>query len=81
MRVAGDAGVAGATYPTVLSAADEVAVAAFLEGSIPFPAIPEIIEDVVQNHRPETHVSVDGILAADTWARQHAESLVSRRSA
>ena len=81
LRLARDAGVAGATYPTVLSAADEVAVAAFLEGSIPFPAIPEIIEDVVQNHRPETHVSVDGILAADTWARQHAESLVSRRSA
>ncbi len=81
LRLAREAGIAGKTYPTVLSAADDVAVAAFLEGSIAFPDIPAIIAKVVESHDPERAVTVEGILAADAWARASASSLVKPRTA
>jgi 1-deoxy-D-xylulose-5-phosphate reductoisomerase len=80
LQLARDAGTAGATYPTVLSAADDVAVAAFLEGQISFPSIPDVIAEVVEAHVPETQVTVEAILAADAWARVTATSLVPRRT-
>ena len=80
LELARDAGVAGGTYPTVLSGADDVAVAAFLAGSVTFPDIPAIIAKVVESHEPEGPVTVESILAADTWARQTATHLVHERS-
>ncbi|MDQ2654021.1 MAG: 1-deoxy-D-xylulose-5-phosphate reductoisomerase [Chloroflexota bacterium] len=79
LRLAREAGIAGSTYPTVLSAADDVAVAAFLSGQITFPDIPAIINGVMESHAPVGTVTVESILAADQWARGTAESLVARR--
>ncbi len=80
LELARDAGLAGGTYPTVLSGADDVAVAAFLAGSVTFQDIPAIIAKVVESHEPEGPVTVESILAADTWARQTATHLVHERS-
>ena len=78
LRLARQAGIAGSTYPTVLSAADDMAVAGFLAGEITFPDIPAIIAEVLESHVPEGLVTVEGILAADQWARATAASLVER---
>lgn len=82
LRLAREAGIAGSTYPTVLSAADDVVVAAFLDGKIRFQEIPSIVDAVVESHVPEGGpVTVEGILAADAWARLTASSLVQNRTA
>jgi 1-deoxy-D-xylulose-5-phosphate reductoisomerase len=64
----------------VLSAADDVAVSAFLEGRIGFQDIAAIIDQVLENHEPDGNVTVESILAADAWAKSLAASLVTRRS-
>ncbi|MCA9877519.1 MAG: 1-deoxy-D-xylulose-5-phosphate reductoisomerase [Thermomicrobiales bacterium] len=81
LRLAREAGLAGNTYPTVLSAADDVAVAAFLDGAISFPDIPVIIDAVTQAHVPDGPVTVERILAADAWARGQATALIHERGA
>ncbi len=67
----------GGTAPAVLNAADEVAGAAFFNNRIPFPAIPQIIRDVLDRHDPAPVVSEDDALAADAWARRVAAELVA----
>lgn len=80
LRLAREAGLAGSTYPTVLSAADDVAVAAFLNGDITFQDIPAIISKVLEAHVPEVEpITIDAILAADTWAHHIVTALVRRR--
>jgi 1-deoxy-D-xylulose-5-phosphate reductoisomerase len=76
LRLALEAGGAGGTAPCVLNAADEVAVAAFLDGSIPFTGIPAVIERVLAEMpaAPVTHF--DDLLAADAEARQRTEAQV-----
>lgn len=81
LRLAREAGLAGNTYPTVLSAADDVVVSAFLDGTISFPDIPAIIAAVTQAHTPQGPVTVESILAADAWARDQATALVRQRHA
>jgi 1-deoxy-D-xylulose-5-phosphate reductoisomerase len=73
------AGAAGATYPAVLNAANEVAVHAFLEGRIPLTAIPEVVEGTLEVHDPATVVSVVSLGRADAWARRRAADLLERR--
>lgn len=67
----------GGLYPTVLNAADEVAVHAFLRGGIPFTHIPGILERVMEAFPGGEALSVDRILEADRWARDEAGSLAS----
>lgn len=69
LRLARQAGEHGQTYPTVLSAADEVLVHAFLDGRIRFTDIPAIVETVMQRHVPEPVTDLDVVFAADRWAR------------
>jgi len=76
LALALEAGHRDGTYPAVLSAADEVAVAAFLTGRITFTRIPEIIDDTLNAHDGVADPALDDILAADAWARAHAENLV-----
>jgi 1-deoxy-D-xylulose-5-phosphate reductoisomerase len=71
----------GGTLPAALNAANEVAVAAFLEGRLNFTAIAAVIEDVVGAHQPAAAAGLDEVLAADAWARQRAEATVSRKRA
>ena len=64
------AGRAGGTAPAVFNAANEVAVAAFLEGRMPFGRIAEIIEGVLDAHRAGPARSAGRVRAADRWARE-----------
>jgi 1-deoxy-D-xylulose-5-phosphate reductoisomerase len=66
----------GKTLPAVLNAANEVAVAAFLENSISFVKIPEIIEKTMKHHSVVTDPTLNDILEADQWARKQAEDLI-----
>jgi 1-deoxy-D-xylulose-5-phosphate reductoisomerase len=69
---------AGGTAPAVLNAANEVVVDAFLNDAIPFHAIPEIIERVLNLHSPQQASSLEPILQADAWARSEARKLTDR---
>ncbi|MGI8907063.1 MAG: 1-deoxy-D-xylulose-5-phosphate reductoisomerase [Candidatus Sumerlaeaceae bacterium] len=72
LRYAYDAAERGGTYPAVLNAANEVAVARFLAEEIPFLGIPETVYDALQAHDPLSAETLDQIQAADRWAREHA---------
>ena len=80
LRLARQAGEHGQTYPTVLSAADEVLVHAFLDGRIRFTDIPAIVESVMQRHEPETITDLDVVFAADRWARNETASVLMDRA-
>jgi 1-deoxy-D-xylulose-5-phosphate reductoisomerase len=70
------AGRAGGTAPAVFNAANEVAVAAFLQGAIPFGRISETIERALDSHAPVPASSVEAVRAADRWAREEARQSV-----
>jgi 1-deoxy-D-xylulose-5-phosphate reductoisomerase len=76
LRLAREAGEAGGTAPCVLNAADEVAVAAFLEGRIPFTAIAEVVERTLEAMPATVPGHFDDLYAADAEARERARELV-----
>jgi len=78
LRLAYEAAEAGGTKTVALNAADEVAVAAFLEGSIGFSDIPRIIEDVLVATNPGRLESITKVLQADQEARRYAQERVAR---
>ncbi len=65
----------GGTFPAVLSAADEVAVNAFLGGKIGFTDIHRVVETVVSQHQPSPGEDLDEVLAADRWAAARATEI------
>ena len=69
LGLAYEAGRRGGTAPTILNAADELAVAAFLRGEIGFTDIPRLLEHALE-HTPITELSWDAIGAADGEARE-----------
>ncbi len=71
---------AGGTAPAVLNAANEVAVAAFLEGRIPYPALVETVARVLSSHTVSAAPSVDEALLADAWAREEATAILAARA-
>jgi 1-deoxy-D-xylulose-5-phosphate reductoisomerase len=79
MGLAYAAGRAGGTMPAVLNAANEQAVALFLEERIPFLAIPQLIEQTCERHGPDrrSEPSLDDILAVDAWARHQVCELAA----
>ena len=75
LRLAYEAAAIGGNHCIALNAADEIAVAAFLEGNIPFLGIPRTIEAVL-SLTPTAHpASIQDVLAADQTARESARSL------
>jgi 1-deoxy-D-xylulose-5-phosphate reductoisomerase len=70
------AGETGGTLPAVMNAANEVAVAAFLDRQVRFPSIWEIVEKVMDRHAPVAHPDLDAILRVDQWARAEAAEYV-----
>ena len=72
LRLAREAGAKGGTYPAVLCAADEVAVEKFLSHRIGLVDIARLVEDTLEHHRGVMRPSLDDVLEADAWARQHA---------
>jgi 1-deoxy-D-xylulose-5-phosphate reductoisomerase len=75
LRMAYEAGRAGGTAPTVFNAANEVAVARFLKGEIPFLAIETIIERLLAKHAATADPDLDAILAVDAQTRAEAAAL------
>ncbi len=78
LKLAFEAGRSGGTVPAVLNAANEVAVAAFLEDSINFLDIPKILEKACSEHRRVENPSVEDLLQADSWARAFAAEMGGR---
>jgi 1-deoxy-D-xylulose-5-phosphate reductoisomerase len=70
LRLALEAGEKGGTHPAVLSAADEVAVALFLDERIGFMDIPQLVADALGEHQSTLRPSLEDVLAADFWARE-----------
>lgn len=68
------AGETAGTLPAVLNAANEVAVAAFLENRLSFPGIWRLVEETMNRHTSQSQPSLDDILDADTWARATASA-------
>ncbi|MDJ0740900.1 MAG: 1-deoxy-D-xylulose-5-phosphate reductoisomerase [Gammaproteobacteria bacterium] len=73
LRLAFDAVAAGGTAPAVLNAANEVAVARFLDGGLPFTGIAAVVEQTLAGFDHGAADSLDELLAADAAARRHAE--------
>ncbi len=66
----------GGTVPAVLNAANEIAVAAFLNEKIGFQRIPEIVIKVMDRHNRVENPTYDDIMEADTWGRKTTEGLI-----
>jgi 1-deoxy-D-xylulose-5-phosphate reductoisomerase len=77
LRLAYEAAEAGGTKTVALNAADEVAVAAFLDRRIRFDEIPRIIEDVLLATNSGKLESIDSVLKADAGARRSAQQRVA----
>jgi 1-deoxy-D-xylulose-5-phosphate reductoisomerase len=76
LNLARRAGETGGTLPAVMNAANEIAVAAFLDRKVRFPEIWWIVEQVMDRHPPVAHPDLDAILRADQWARAQAQGCV-----
>ena len=72
LTLARRAGEVGGTMPSVLNAANEVAVAAFLNRKINFPQITEMVRRTMEAHKVVLHPALEQILEADVWARAEA---------
>ena len=76
LELARRAGEAGGTLPAVMNAANEVAVAAFLNRGLRFPQIWETVGAVMDRHVNVAHPDLDAILQADQWARAEGTRIV-----
>jgi 1-deoxy-D-xylulose-5-phosphate reductoisomerase len=80
VALARQAGIAGGTAPAAYNAANEICVAAFLAGRLPFAGITDTVSRVVSEHSDTSRESVtlDDVLATDRWARDRARELTAR---
>jgi len=76
LKLAIEAGKKGGTYPAVLCAADEIAVALFLSQRIEFTDIACLVEQALEQHQSISHPTLEEIMAADIWARQKIQEFV-----
>ena len=71
----------GGALPAVLNAANEEAVGAFLDRRVPFTAIPEAIQEVMEAQPgPRLVRELEDVLAADAWARERTREALERRA-
>lgn len=76
-RLARNACEAGGASPAILNAANEIAVAAFLAGHIPFTRIAALVEDVLEkSDEPSRPATLDDVLAIDSSARRQAHAIL-----
>jgi 1-deoxy-D-xylulose-5-phosphate reductoisomerase len=80
LGLAYEAGRAGGTAPAWLNAANEVAVAAFLDGRIGWLAIPDVLKATLTRHDGAPASSVDAVITADQRARQEARQAIEKRA-
>jgi 1-deoxy-D-xylulose-5-phosphate reductoisomerase len=69
----------GETMPAILNAANEVAVSAFLEGSLKFTDLPLLIQQVMNEHEVKPVQTIEDILRADQWGREKAKAILQGR--
>jgi len=69
----------GETMPTILNATNEVAVNAFLEGSIKFTEVPLLLQRVMEEHEVKKVHTIEDILKADHWAREKSKTILEGR--
>jgi 1-deoxy-D-xylulose-5-phosphate reductoisomerase len=69
----------GETMPAILNAANEVAVSAFLEGSLKFTEIPLLLKRVMEGHEVKPIHTAEDVLRADHWAREKAKVFLEGR--
>ena len=79
LTLAYEAGRAGGSAPAWLNAANEVAVAAFLDGRLGWPGIAEVVAETLQAHEPTELEDVEDVLEADSHARAVARGVLERR--
>jgi 1-deoxy-D-xylulose-5-phosphate reductoisomerase len=77
LQMAFDVCKIGGTLPVVLNAANEVAVQTFLNQTISFDKIPEIIRNTIDQHVNVSNPSLSDILETDRWARKQAEKKIT----
>ncbi len=80
LNLARRAGETGGTLPAVMNAANEIAVAAFLDRQVRFQQIWDVVEEVMNRHTAIAHPNLDAILQADQWARNEAQGYVKSPS-
>ena len=80
LNLARRAGDTGGTLPAVMNAANEIAVAAFLDRQVRFQQIWHVVEEVMNRHKAVAHPNLDAILEADQWARNEAQGCVKSLS-
>jgi 1-deoxy-D-xylulose-5-phosphate reductoisomerase len=78
VALARQVGTAGLTYPAVYNAANEQAVDAFHRGKIGFNQIVDLIDRVVSSHDAERELTLEGVLAAEKWARDRADGIIAK---
>ena len=78
VKLARQVGESGLTYPAVYNAANEQAVEAFHSGRLKFNQIVDLVERVVDAHEPEKELSLEGVLKAERWAREQADTHLAR---
>ncbi len=78
LRLAIEAGNKGGTYPSVLCAADEVAVELFLSQRIKFTDIAKLVEQTLEEHEAIVYPTLEEIMAADVWAREKVLELTDK---
>ena len=69
----------GETMPAILNAANEVAVNAFLGGSLKFTEIPLLLQRVMEEHEVKSVHTIEDILRADQWAREKSRTILEGR--
>jgi 1-deoxy-D-xylulose-5-phosphate reductoisomerase len=79
-RIAREAITAGGAYPAMLNAANEIAVAAFLDGSVQFLEITEIVSRLLESYSPAKPSDLTDIFAIDKETRVRAKQLVEELS-
>jgi 1-deoxy-D-xylulose-5-phosphate reductoisomerase len=75
------AAAAGGDTPATLNAANEVAVAAFLDGRLPWRGIADVVGEVLDGHTPGKVSTIEDVVESDGRARRYAAAAVDRRNA
>ena len=76
LRIAREALEAGGSAPTILNAANEIAVAGFLAGRIGFTDIPSLVEEALERNAAEAPTSIDEVIAIDRETRRKVNEMV-----
>lgn len=81
LRLGFEAAATGGTMPAVLNAANEVAVAAFLNERLHFVGIPRVVEETMAAHTPKPIQDLAQVLGVNRWAREFAQDLIDQKGA